>query len=920
MALSPESGWVPGWTPSAPADQTSEGRSGSGAPRVHNYTVKNAAEAVRIYQRIRAREDMVAASFADPAAPQSGMTSAGRVLAQQHGGEPAPVAAQAKPIADPEASSVLDDDGFVVPRPGTVPNPGAHTRPVPESQPQPDAPAAPASPQPDNAIPAGPVAVPPVTSAGTSEEPAVALPRPEDVLALRPEGVPWDTPTGNGGVATSVIVPGTGGQTIDTTIRNADGTITQVRSVSDGNGGVTTWTANADGSYSVRYPDGTHGAAPGQAKTYTVPVGLNPAGPAPIESAITADGKQVRTTSLNSDGSVSTADTTLNPDGSVNTTYPDGLGGTYTTTSRFDEKGRVDQAVTGRHNADGSGYQIEYDGIRIDRGSNGSVLVTGTQDGTSYEKGIDSFGRPFEIVTDLLRGYSLKTWTDEFGRPHYELTDMVGKTITTTVPHGGSDGADRPWTEVTITDLQGNPITHYSKGRDGGIRTDDGLIHFVIDGQDVKYNSDGTVYVPDDHSTAWQRFIGTDPQPKVYFDRHGNPQLYHSGPSVPDPLFQIYPPNNVPGEAFYKTFDGTLIIKDKNGYHWGVAYDGPQILQSGPPIRPPGIGPSIPGEGVPPSRQKPDTTPGLGLNAVEAETPGLAGRFRAAPAAAAQSVEANLSRATATAPTSEAASAARSRAASATPPESPVPATKPQASAAATERTAAQVEVEARIEQGLTTQQSAGRVPAAVPPPPVSPPQPITPQAAGAAAPRVEAPSSRIEVGGNGKARASVDLSWPPERPSGPKPAIGAEGADTWRYQRHRFDKYRKGGLQDDVLPFDQWRKERFEPVERGDRPGRRGGAQQVATKKYLAEHEGVLEVENVKLGSRFPDGIRANSHGGTDYFEVGKMLRTGKPEARERIKLQEEIDVLRPNDTITFVDKVDPSRRVTYRLGDKIE
>ncbi len=755
---------------------------------------------------------------------------------------------------------------------------------------------------------------------------------------MRQEGVPWETPTSNGGTATSVIVPGTGGQTIDTTVRNADGTITQVRSVSDGNGGVTTWSANADGSYSVRYPDGTNGAANGEAKIYTVPAGLSPVGRAPIASDITANGQQVQTTSVNPDGSVLTADSTLNPDGSVNTIYPDGQGGTYTTTSRFGEHGHVDQAVTGRHSADGSGYQIEYDGIRIDRGPNGSVLVTGTQDGTSYEKGIDSHGWPFEIVTDLLRGYSLKTWTDEFGRPHLVLTDMVGKTITTSVPRGGSDGADRPWTEVIITDLQGNPIAHYAKGSDGGIHTDDGLVHFEVDGQDVKYNRNGTVYVPDDHSTAWQRFIGTDPQPKVYFDRDGSPQLTQMGPFPPEPLTQIYPPSNVPGEAFYKTLDGKLIIKDGNGYHWGAPYDGPQMLQSGPPIRPPGGGPSMPGEGTLPSRQKSGNTQGRGPRAVEGEIQGLGGQFRAAPAAAAQAAEANLARATATAPTSEATTAARSRVASATPPERPVPATKgsdanadlpvakgpahearPQ-TPAATERTTAQVAVEARIEQSLTTQQSAGRVPPPVTTPSASPSLSISPRSAGAGVPRVEAPASRIDGGGNEKARLGVDLSWPPGRPSGPKPAIGTEGADTWRYQRYRYDKHRKGGLQDDVLSFDQWRKERFEPVERGDRPGRRGGAQQVATKKYLAEKEGVLEVENVKLGNRFPDGIRVNGKGGADYFEVGKMLQNGKPEARERIKLQEEIDVLRPNDTITFVDKVDPSRRVTYRLGDKIE
>ncbi|MEV6100685.1 hypothetical protein [Nocardia sp. NPDC051981] len=522
--------------------------------------------------------------------------------------------------------------------------------------------------------------------------------------------------------AESDIVLGTGGLSRDTTITSIGGAITQVRSVDDGYGNITTWTANPDGSYSVRYPDGTHDATPGHAKTYTIPVGLNPAGPAPIESDITADGQQVHTTSQNSDGSVSTVASILNPDGSVDTTYPDGRGGTYTTNSRFDEHGHVEQALTGQHNPDGTGYQIEYNGIRIDRGPGGSVLVTGTQDGTSYEKGFDSGGRPFEVTTDLLHGYSLKTWTDEFGRPHHVLTDMVAKTITTSIAHGGDEGANRPWTDVTVTDLQGKPIAHYSKGGDGGVRTDDGFIHFEVEGQDVKYNSDGTVYVPDDHSTAWQRFIGTDPQPKVYFDSHGNPQLTHSGPFVPESLIQIHPPGNVPGEAFYKTLDGTLIIKDKNGYHWGVPYDGPQILQGGPPIRPPGIGPSVPGEGVPPSRQGPGMNlPGRGLGAVEGELPGLAGQFRAAPAAAAQVAEANLTRVTSASSTSEAATAARARATTPVQ-EELTPATRGAAAAgnsaesaidaasrggraadgASPVTTGAQAEVQARVEVGVS--------------------------------------------------------------------------------------------------------------------------------------------------------------------------------------------------------------------------
>ncbi|MGQ4617471.1 hypothetical protein [Nocardia sp. R7R-8] len=56
--------------------------------------------------------------------------------------------------------------------------------------------------------------------------------------------------------AESEIVPGTGGLSRDTTITDAAGHTTYARSVDDGYGNITTWTANPDGSHSVRYPDG----------------------------------------------------------------------------------------------------------------------------------------------------------------------------------------------------------------------------------------------------------------------------------------------------------------------------------------------------------------------------------------------------------------------------------------------------------------------------------------------------------------------------------------------------------------------------------------------------------------------------------------------------------------------------------------
>ncbi len=123
------------------------------------------------------------------------------------------------------------------------------------------------------------------------------------------------------------------------------------------------------------------------------------------------------------------------------------------------------------------------------------------------------------------------------------------------------------------------------------------------------------------------------------------------------------------------------------------------------------------------------------------------------------------------------------------------------------------------------------------------------------------------------------------------------------------------------MLSFEEYVAEHYSQVEAGNRPGRRGGKEQVAAKEKLTEAEGVQETENVKLGKNYPDGVspKPNAAGGRDYFEVGKMLKKGIPEARERPKLQAEIDSLGPNDSITFVDKMDTSNRITYRKGDTI-
>lgn len=168
-------------------------------------------------------------------------------------------------------------------------------------------------------------------------------------------------------------------------------------------------------------------------------------------------------------------------------------------------------------------------------------------------------------------------------------------------------------------------------------------------------------------------------------------------------------------------------------------------------------------------------------------------------------------------------------------------------------------------------------------------------------------------------AAAGGGKGWSPKPPARPKPGFNDPNAAEWRYQRYLHDQYKAGKGPDDVLSFDDWKAKHFDTAQAGGRPGRRGGPDQVRTKEYLTQNEGVQEVENVELGGHFPDGVRDNAQGGKDYFEVGKMLKKGVPESRESAKLAEELKALGPNDTMTFVDKMDPTNRVNYKPGDTV-
>jgi len=158
----------------------------------------------------------------------------------------------------------------------------------------------------------------------------------------------------------------------------------------------------------------------------------------------------------------------------------------------------------------------------------------------------------------------------------------------------------------------------------------------------------------------------------------------------------------------------------------------------------------------------------------------------------------------------------------------------------------------------------------------------------------------------------STLTEWPPTKPTGPKPPRDTQAGSDWRYQRYRYE--RRGKSESEVLSYEEWYKRYYEQVLKGNRPGRRGGPTQAAAKQQLAG-EGVTLSENTELGGRYPDGFKPNERGGTDYYQVGKMRKDGKPYARET-KLYDELKALGPNDRVIFVDEADTSRRAVYDYG----
>jgi hypothetical protein len=187
----------------------------------------------------------------------------------------------------------------------------------------------------------------------------------------------------------------------------------------------------------------------------------------------------------------------------------------------------------------------------------------------------------------------------------------------------------------------------------------------------------------------------------------------------------------------------------------------------------------------------------------------------------------------------------------------------------------------------------------------------------GAAGPRRVLPGER-----------GYDGPWPPPGAEGPKPPITDPNAFNWRYQRYLRQQYEAGANPADVLTPEGYRAVAFKAASSGGRPGRSGGTAQQTTRRTLASDEGVANTETTQLGTRTERGqVKANmvdgvqpvegQPGKNNYFEVDDILSNGLPRSDMRAKLKAELPHLTEGESLVYVDKNNPSRRITYRAGE---
>lgn len=269
----------------------------------------------------------------------------------------------------------------------------------------------------DEPIPAGPDQLP---------QPVVpGQPTPKTVV---PPGLPDDlnvtTPTGNGGTQTTTVVPGTGGQSYDTVITDANGNVTSARTVANDEGGATIWTTLPDGTHSVTYVSAPDAEGKSTTENYSY-------SSAQVQAQLTAvtvgDGRgSWAKQTMAPDGSSTLSEIELQDDGI--TYYETALrpgGGTTTMATRPGSPEFQMSWLVGEERPDGSSWRVGTTGKTIERNADGSGRTYGELDGTSATFGKDMWGQPFTQTTDPMNNQIVTQVVKNAGKPDQWIEVIV---------------------------------------------------------------------------------------------------------------------------------------------------------------------------------------------------------------------------------------------------------------------------------------------------------------------------------------------------------------------------------------------------------------------------------------------------------------------------------------------------------------
>lgn len=512
----------------------------------------------------------------------------------------------------------------------TPPVPGANQPPSPSAVQPANNPAPQQNPQP--AQNPNPQQAPATTNPGTDNKtqngplPGQPIAPPAEPVAPPVEGVPQTVSTKDGGTLTSTIVAGTGGQTVDSETTDANGNVTRSRAVLNDLGGVTIWTAHADGTHSVTYLAGPGQKNPGTTESYTY---------SSASAKDLANGPNAYTQgngngnwakqSQNADGSPSVKVTEKQPDGVTyyETEYLPG-GGTKTTATRPGSPEFSTPWLVGEEHPDHSGWIYLPDGSKLVTRPDGSEYIEGQLANTIGELGDPGFSTGMRTSTgdtvtmmswedarrnaandsttawfdakheekgpasdpryldaqwrlyalDLIKGdpnILVKVTTDKNGKYQYSVTDSI-------------TGAERVITTINDEFAPGKPF-EFTRHANNDLTDRDGDPLITVDGRLLRTVGNGDIVMPvnpdADHVRVYEFSNGSDSVHEIGFSNKDRAELglgkfsegqfvTRADSSIHYEIGEIPRPAGVNALRLYRSADGGLLYEDASGLHWAT--------------------------------------------------------------------------------------------------------------------------------------------------------------------------------------------------------------------------------------------------------------------------------------------------------------------------------------------------------------